>query len=118
MILGALEDVIHLDPDKTTDFAALDPLLEKIRKARADRARPIRDDKVIAGWNGLMIRALAEGAVAFSDPALAKAAERAAEAIWTRLRQDGRLRRLWAAGKARQDGALEDYAWLGLGLLV
>ena len=110
--------VAHLDPTGVADFAALDPLLERLRLARDARARPLRDDKIIAGWNGLMIRALAEGAVAFEAPEYAEAAARAAEALWSRLWTGERLMRLWARGRALEDGALEDYAWLGLGLLA
>ena len=110
--------IAHLDPARTADFAALDPLLDQLRDARDARARPLRDDKVIAGWNGLMIRALAEGAVAFEAPEYAEAAARAAGALWSRLWTGQRLMRLWAGGKALEEGALEDYAWLGLGLLA
>ena len=110
--------VAHLDPTQTADFTALDPLLERLRLARDARPRPFRDDKVIAGWNGLMIRALAEGAVAFDCPEYAEAAARAAGSLWSRLWTGERLMRLWASGRALEDGALEDYAWLGLGLLA
>jgi len=110
--------VAHLDPTETADFAVLDPLLERLRIARDARTRPVRDDKIIVGWNGLMIRALAEGAVAFAVPEYAEAAARAAETLWSRLWTGDRLLRLWAGGQALEDGALEDYAWLGLGLLA
>ncbi len=110
--------VAHLDPTEEPEFDALDPLLERLRAARDARARPLRDEKVIAGWNGLMIRALAEGAVAFGVPAYAEAAARAAAAVWSRLWAEGRLMRLRAGGRALEEGALEDYAWLGLGLLA
>ena len=110
--------VIHLDPQETPDFQALDPVLDKVREAREARPRPIRDDKVIAGWNGLMIRALAEGAVAFDEPRFADQAARAGQAIWNRLWKNERLSRLWAGGQAREAGALEDYAWLALGYLA
>ncbi len=112
--------VAHLRPGSEQDFDMLDPLLERLRRARDARPRPIRDEKVIAGWNGLMIRALAEGAVAFDRPDLAAAAARAAETLWTRLWEPraGRLARLWASGAARQDGQLEDYVWLGLACLA
>ncbi|HUF87839.1 MAG TPA: DUF255 domain-containing protein [Thermohalobaculum sp.] len=110
--------VAHFDPAEPPDLARLDPLLERLRAAREERPRPLRDDKVIAGWNGLMIRALAEAAVAFDEPAHAQAAARAAEALWSRHWTDGRLMRLWAAGRAGEDGVLEDYAWAGLGFLA
>ena len=110
--------VAHLDPTDPPDFGRLDPLLERLRAAREARPRPLRDEKVIAGWNGLMIRALAEGAVAFETPAYAEAAERAAETLWSRLWTGDRLMRLWAGGQAYQDGVLEDHAWVGLGLLA
>ena len=40
------------------------------------------------------------------------------EALWRRLWDGQRLRRLWAGGEARTEGALEDYAWLALGYLA
>ncbi|MEM1159723.1 MAG: DUF255 domain-containing protein, partial [Pseudomonadota bacterium] len=110
--------VIHFDPSVVPDFALVDPMLDALREARDVRVRPIRDDKVIAGWNGLMIRALAEGAAAFNDQAAATRARRAAEVLWSRLWTGDGLRRLWVEGQAREDGALEDYAWLGLGYLA
>ncbi len=110
--------VPHLAPGAEIDFAALDPLLERLREARDRRRRPLRDDKVIAGWNGLMIRALADGAAAFDAPEYARQAARAGEAVWSRLWDGTKLARLWAGGHAREDGALEDYAWLALGYLA
>ncbi|MBK0398595.1 DUF255 domain-containing protein [Limibaculum sp. M0105] len=110
--------VAHLDPDESVDFERLDAVLEHLRVAREGRARPVRDEKVIAGWNGLMIRALAEAAEAFGRPELADHAARAAEALWRRLWDGRRLKRLWAEDRAIGAAALEDYAWLGLGFLA
>jgi uncharacterized protein YyaL (SSP411 family) len=110
--------VAHLDPSEPPDFEVLDPLLDRLRTARDERARPLRDEKVIAGWNGLMIRALAEGAVAFEEPAYAEAAARAADAIWSRNWTGENMLRLWARGQALEPGVLSDYAWVGLGLLA
>ncbi|MDZ7592529.1 MAG: hypothetical protein U5L05_18015 [Rubrivivax sp.] len=45
---------------------------EALFTARAPRVRPARDEKVLAGWNGLMLRALAEGARAFDDARAAR----------------------------------------------
>jgi uncharacterized protein YyaL (SSP411 family) len=96
---------------------------------RAARPQPARDDKVLAGWNGLAIAALAEAAQALAssgDPDLAEAADRyraaaeiAAGAVLAGLRApDGRLRRSWKDGRASADGVLEDYANLADGLLA
>ena len=109
--------VVHLDPRAEADFARLEPALERLRMARDARARPFRDAKIIAGWNGLMIRVLAEGAAAFGRPDLAEAGARAGEALWERLWDGTRLARLWSGDRAIEEGMLEDYAWLGLGFL-
>ena len=110
--------VIHFDPDQGLDFSAHDALLEAVRRARESRARPIRDDKVIAGWNGLMIRTLADAGRAFGEPRYLAMAAHAAEAVWSRHWDGARLSRIWAAGQARSHAALEDYAWAGLGFLA
>ncbi|MEO1492594.1 MAG: DUF255 domain-containing protein [Pseudomonadota bacterium] len=110
--------VIHFDPFSETDLAAFDPYLETLRVVRDARTRPLRDDKVIAGWNGLMIRALAEGGAAFGEPRYVDMAVRAGAAIWSRLWSGDRLARLWAAGQAHEDAVLEDYAWLGLAFVA
>ena len=85
--------------------------------ARGKRVRPSRDDKVIAGWNGLMISAFARGARALDDAALAERARRAGEFAWAHLRdaKTGALYRRWRAGEAAVAGQLEDYADVALG---
>ncbi|MEM7236963.1 MAG: DUF255 domain-containing protein [Pseudomonadota bacterium] len=109
--------VVHLPRGPAPDFALLDPVLEALRLQRDQRPRPLRDDKVIAAWNGLMIRALAEGSIAFDEPAYAERASRAGDVLWSRLWSGGRLARLWAGGASVEEGTVEDYAWLGLGFL-
>ncbi|HEY3335957.1 MAG TPA: thioredoxin domain-containing protein [Candidatus Limnocylindrales bacterium] len=95
---------------------------------RSVRPQPARDDKVLAGWNGLAIAAFAEASRALSvaedsrlaarAPRYADAATAAADAVLGGLRTpDGRLRRSWKDGRATADGVLEDYATLADGLL-
>lgn len=110
--------VIHFDPTAEPELWRHEELFETIRQAREARPRPIRDDKIIAGWNGLMIRALAEGGRALEVPRWTEAAARAGDAIWSRLWAEGRLSRIWADAQPRGEGALEDHAWLGLGYLA
>jgi uncharacterized protein YyaL (SSP411 family) len=88
-------------------------------EARAKRVRPHRDDKVLAAWNGLMISAMARGARAFGDGALAERATRAGTFAWTHLRdpKTGALHRRWREGEAAGAGQLDDYADLSLGFI-
>ena len=86
--------------------------------AREPRIRPGRDEKVLASWNGLMLRAVAEAARAFDDPALADDALRAGAFLRRALVRDGRVLRSWRSGVARIPGFLEDHAALALGFLA
>ena len=79
---------------------------------------PGLDDKVLTSWNGLMIGAMAEGARVLGESRWLEAACRAADFVLDQLRgADGRLLRSWRQGAAHLNGYLEDYAFLGNGLL-
>jgi hypothetical protein len=108
-------------------------LLERARAtllaARERRPQPARDDKALAGWNGLAIAAFADAASLLprdGDPACADlaagyraTAERAAARLLEALRApDGRFLRSWKDGRARHAGTLEDQACMADGLLA
>ena len=79
---------------------------------------PGLDDKLLTGWNGLMIGAFAEAHRCLRDERYLDAATRAADFVLTELRDaDGRLLRTHRAGKSHTSGHLEDYAYLSEGLL-
>ena len=84
--------------------------------AREGRVRPGRDEKVLAGWNGLMIRGLAVASRAFGRPEWAALAARAASAVLGAQWRGGRLERL--LGKHAKEGFLEDYGDLAAGLVA
>jgi uncharacterized protein YyaL (SSP411 family) len=84
---------------------------------RSKRIRPHRDDKVIAGWNGLMISALAYGGAALGEKKYISAAEKAATFALTTLRRNSRLMRYYRDDKVIQPGFLDDYAYVITGLL-
>ncbi len=109
--------VAHVSPDRPTDFASLEPFLEQMRVARANRPPPITDTKLIAGWNGLMIRALVDGAETLNEPRYLEAASRAADFVTGQmLSPNGDLARAWAGGPL-EEGGLRDYVWMGLALV-
>ncbi|MBM4193200.1 MAG: thioredoxin domain-containing protein [Gemmatimonadetes bacterium] len=97
------------------------PTLERAARAlydtRAKRVWPARDEKVVASWNGLMLRALAESARVFRAPEYFTDVEQAGVFLWNSLVRDGRVLRSWMRGRATIAGFLEDYAALGLGYI-
>jgi len=92
---------------------------ERLFDARTRRVPPARDDKVLAGWNGLTVRGLAFASRVFDRPDWAQLARRSADFVLTSMRRpDGRLFRSAQAGEARLEGLLEDYGDFCLGLVA
>jgi uncharacterized protein YyaL (SSP411 family) len=85
--------------------------------ARTQRSPPLRDEKILAAWNGLMISAYARAALALGEPDYARRAVRAADYVLGAMRSGGRLHRSSMDGIARHPAVLEDYAFLVAGLL-
>ncbi|GLZ43428.1 thioredoxin domain-containing protein [Actinokineospora sp. NBRC 105648] len=101
------------DRDRWLDVKA------RLSVARAARPQPGRDDKVVTGWNGLAIAALAEAGVALGEPSWVAAAEWAANLVLDLHVVDGRLRRTSRGGVVGSAaGVLEDYACLAEALFV
>ena len=103
----------------------LEELMETIRSgkndlrlAREDRIHPMRDDKVLSSWNGLMLRAFAEAAQVLGRPDYLEAAIKNAEFLTSAMVQDGRLLRTYRNGEAKLLAYLEDYAFVADGLLA
>jgi len=78
--------------------------------ARAQRVRPGLDDKVLTGWNALMLSGLVAAYRAFGEAEFLALALRNAEFLQQHLRQGPRLYRTWKNGRATINGFLEDYA--------
>src|SRR5262249_35210494 len=95
----------------------------RLMRLREKRVRPGLDDKRLAGWNGLMIGALARAAVIFEAPKYGVIARDTAEAVKTKLLSGGILQRRFRPAGPGQVAApgpaafLEDYAYLIDGLL-
>src|SRR2546423_966872 len=89
----------------------------KLYAARERRVHPARDDKVLAGWNGLACRAFAEAGRALDRPDYVAAAVRNADFVLRDMRRDGRLLRSWKAGEAKLKGYLEDGALVAAALI-
>jgi hypothetical protein len=92
---------------------------QKLFTRRGSRPRPHRDEKVLAGWNGLMIAALAQAGRALGEPAWVAAGAQAAEFLLARMWDagTGTLWRRYAGGERAVEGQADDYAFLAWGLL-
>ena len=105
-----------------TEREQLEALLKganrKLFAVRKQRTHPLKDDKILTSWNGLMIAALAKGYQAFRDPLLYQTAARAADFILSAVSGDsGRLLRRYRQGDAAHSGYADDYAYLVWGLI-
>jgi len=96
----------------------LEAIRQKLFAYREKRVHPMKDDKILTDWNGLMIAALAKGAQAFDEPQYAEAALHAANFILGNMRKpDGRLWHRYRDGQAGVQANLDDYAFLVWGLV-
>lgn len=96
--------------------------MEKVRtklfKARKERVHPLKDDKILTDWNGLMIAALSKAAQVFEKSEYLHAARDAADFLLDRLWcGKGELYHRYRKGEAKIPGFLDDYAFLIWGLL-
>ncbi|WP_209748541.1 MULTISPECIES: thioredoxin domain-containing protein [Micrococcaceae] len=121
-----------LHPGRGSDDAGQhlwDRARPRLLAARSARPQPARDDKVVAGWNGLALAALAEAGAVLDRPGLVAAAERTAAYLervhWQPPRagdqgtEPGTLVRVSHGGRAKGiGGLLEDYAFCVDGLLA
>jgi hypothetical protein len=86
---------------------------------RARRPKPLRDDKILTAWNGLMIAAFARAYRVLRDPVHLVSATRAAAFLHATMWRaaTGTLFRRYRDGDVAIEGYAEDYACLVWGLL-
>jgi len=89
----------------------------RLLTARALRVPPLRDEKILASWNGLMIGTLAEAGRVFGARRFIDAAVAGASFLWEHMVSGGRLLHGWAGGKAKGDAYLDDHSFIASALL-
>jgi uncharacterized protein YyaL (SSP411 family) len=118
---------VAADPDATAARSSIsrDELDRRISaartvlyEARAKRVWPGRDEKILAGWNGLMLRGIATAARVFGDPSHARLAVANGEFLFANMVRDGRVMRSHKDGETRIPGFLEDHASVALGFVA
>ncbi|MBU1076684.1 MAG: thioredoxin domain-containing protein [Spirochaetes bacterium] len=84
---------------------------------RNKRVPPLKDDKVLTAWNGLMIASMAKAYQVLHEDKYLEAAQKAAYFIKEKLYKDKSLLRRYRDGESRFKGNLDDYAYLINGLI-
>ena len=96
----------------------LNEITKKLYLAREKRIHPLKDDKILTDWNGLMIAAFAKAGDVFNSNDYIQQAEKSAQFILKNLTDNnGRLLKRYRNGNAGVDAHLDDYAFFIWGLL-
>ena len=90
----------------------------RLLQARQERIAPMRDDKVLTVWNGLMLHAYAEAGAVLARPDYVETARRNASFLLDVMRDGDRLLRTYRDGEAKLNAYLDDYAALIDGLIT
>ncbi|MGI8402185.1 MAG: thioredoxin domain-containing protein [Gemmatimonadaceae bacterium] len=87
-------------------------------EARGRRVWPGRDEKILAAWNGLMLRGIATAARVLDRAEFRALALRNAEFLAREMVRGGRVMRSHKEGVTRINGFLEDHAAVALGFIA
>ena len=105
-----------IDPE--TLFGAYEAILVKLQSARAKKPQPGLDDKVIVGWNGLLVSAYARAGKLLDNPTYVQRAKTLAQFLLDKCRRDdGTLLRFPKGSGPEIPGFCEDHVHLIEGLL-
>ena len=116
----------RLDPESVRTAMGLDPeafaawersVRERLYAARARRVWPLTDDKVLADWNGLALRAYAEAGRLLARADFVQAGCELARFLLDTLVREGHVHHAWRNGTLKPQGYLADHAQLALGLV-
>ena len=104
--------------DEQALISILQSSRERLFLARDKRIHPLKDDKILTSWNGLMIAALLKGYRALGEKVYLIAAQKALAFLLSTLQvKEGRLLRRYREGEAALPGYLDDYAFLSWALV-
>ena len=110
--------ILNMDSLEGEKDPRVENALQKLESVRHLRTKPNRDEKILAGWNGLMITALAKTAVVLGEDKYKNAAVKTGNFIWNNMRcKRGRIMRSYFTGSASVEGTLDDHAKVALSFL-
>jgi uncharacterized protein YyaL (SSP411 family) len=110
--LGISEDIL----ESKIELAKL-----KVLQARSLRVRPGLDDKILASWNGMMLKAYADAYRVFAEPQFLEKAQKSAQFILEHLIVDQKLVRVYQKNPLQNEpnvAFLDDYTLVIEGFIV
>ena len=111
-----IKNILYLNNPKSNN--KINKILNDLYTVRKERIHPLKDDKILTDWNGLMIAAFAKAGDVFNSDDYIKQAENSAQFILKNLTdKNGRLLKRYRNGKSGIDSHLDDYAFFIWGLL-
>lgn len=112
-------NILHLKEDMSSeDKQRWETARAALFDAREKRIHPLKDDKILTDWNGLMIAAFAFGARVLNSPEYLASAEKSYRFVNKNLRdKNGDLLHRYRDGEAKIKAFADDYAFLILGIL-
>ena len=90
---------------------------ETLYQTRQRRPLPLRDEKILSGWNGLMISAFVQGYFILNEQKYLIQAEKSAQFVLDNMHKEGQLYRSWKEGENYILAYLDDYAFFISALL-
>lgn len=105
-------NILRRNPQTTTAEAdEIKNLKAKLLTARSKRIRPALDNKILTGWNAMLIHGLTDCYKAFQDEHFLHLALGAISFLEEKLISD-KVYRTWKGRRSETEGFLEDYAFL------
>jgi len=113
------KNIFHLTSELDDEKRKIwEKIRAKLLQHRDKRIHPLKDDKILTDWNGLMISSLARGYSIFGKDDYIRIAEKSINFIFKNMvTSDGKLLHRFRSGEARINGHLDDYAFLTWGLI-
>ena len=114
MLEGDLRELPgRLDLEAAMFEERLESIRRRLYENREGRVHPLKDDKVLADWNGLMAAAASRAGKVFGEQRWTTAGQQAVDFVMTRLRsKDGRLMHRYRDGEVAVPAFLDDHAFL------
>ena len=110
-------NIPHLNDFEFYNQSSIESARKKLFDKRKNRIHPLKDDKILTDWNGLMIAALARASIIFQEPSYLEAAIKSSSFVLNKISKNGKLLKRFRNNQAAINSHLDDYAFITWGLL-